>query len=84
MHILFCLSTSGGFDAFLALWRRVTALNFGFGAQSGDTEKDKLRASLGSAILAERPNVKVSLQAPTTEHACHGSGLSSTCTATLP
>ena len=28
--------------------------------QSGDAEKDKLRASLGSAILAERPNVKVS------------------------
>ena len=27
--------------------------------QSGDAEKDKLRASLGSAILAERPNVKV-------------------------
>ena len=27
--------------------------------QSGDSEKDKLRASLGSAILAERPNVKV-------------------------
>ena len=30
--------------------------------QSGDAEKDKLRASLGSAILAERPNVKVSGQ----------------------
>lgn len=27
--------------------------------QTGDAEKDKLRASLGSAILAERPNVKV-------------------------
>lgn len=31
--------------------------------QSGDAEKDKLRASLGSAILAERPNVKVGTQA---------------------
>ena len=33
------------------------------GVQSGDAEKDKLRASLGSAILAERPNVKVGAQA---------------------
>ena len=32
--------------------------------QSGDAEKDKLRASLGSAILAERPNVKVSASYP--------------------
>ncbi|KAA6429996.1 MAG: vacuolar sorting-associated 4-like [Trebouxia sp. A1-2] len=30
----------------------------GGGPPSGDAEKDKLRASLGSAILAERPNVK--------------------------
>ncbi|KAL3143023.1 Vacuolar protein sorting-associated protein 4B [Trebouxia sp. C0009 RCD-2024] len=30
----------------------------GAAGDSGDTEKDKLRASLGSAILAERPNVK--------------------------
>ncbi|DBA99965.1 hypothetical protein WJX77_010958 [Trebouxia sp. C0004] len=30
----------------------------GGGGDSGDAEKDKLRASLGSAILAERPNVK--------------------------
>lgn len=30
----------------------------GGGGDTGDAEKDKLRASLGSAILAERPNVK--------------------------
>ncbi len=37
-----------------------TLLKAGHPVQSGDAEKDKLRASLGSAILAERPNVKVS------------------------
>ena len=30
--------------------------------QGNDAEKEKLRASLGSAILAERPNVKASTQ----------------------
>lgn len=40
--------------------------HLGCGVQSGDAEKDKLRASLGSAILAERPNVKVSVQAAAT------------------
>ncbi len=46
--------------------------------QSGDAEKDKLRASLGSAILAERPNVKVSasyvmvvyISVPSKHYAC--------------
>ena len=39
-----------------------SAAEAGVFLQSGDAEKDKLRASLGSAILAERPNVKVSAQ----------------------
>ena len=52
---------------FVVLYCPVTALNNESGVQSGDTEKDKLRASLGSAILAERPNVKVSLQAATAD-----------------
>lgn len=30
--------------------------------QGNDAEKEKLRASLGSAILAERPNVKASTE----------------------
>ena len=38
----------------------MSAAEAGVFLQSGDAEKDKLRASLGSAILAERPNVKVS------------------------
>lgn len=53
--------------------------------QSGDAEKDKLRASLGSAILAERPNVKVSMQATmATTTACTSQRcLSGACSACL-
>lgn len=59
-HTLQLVGHPLAFSAWPAHLRAISAAEADVFLQSGDAEKDKLRASLGSAILAERPNVKVS------------------------